>query len=70
MTDAGSRLIHTARLVSGGVVAEDAWVRSEGGRVVAVGTGPTWTEADAVIDAVAEAGPAENTGPVADDAGR
>lgn len=53
---AGSRVIHSARLVSEGRITEDAWVRSEGGLVTAVGTGAGWEEADAVIDAAAEAG--------------
>ncbi len=53
----GSRIVHSARLVSSGLVVEDAWVRSEGGRITAVGTGSSWEPADEVIDAVAEAGP-------------
>lgn len=52
-----SRVIHSARLVTAGTVTDDAWVRSEDGRVVAVGTGNRWARADAEIDATAEAGP-------------
>lgn len=51
-----SRVIHSARLVTGGKVTENAWVRSEGGTVTAVGTGDTWTSADEVVDARAVAG--------------
>ena len=54
-------VIHSARLVSGDGVVEDGWVRFEGDRVVAVGTGDGWrtdtAAADAVVDAVAAAGP-------------
>lgn len=37
-----STLIHSARLVTGGVIVEDAWVRIDEGRVVAVGHGDGW----------------------------
>jgi N-acetylglucosamine-6-phosphate deacetylase len=52
-------LIHSARLVDGGRVLEDAWVRWHDGRVVEVGTGDTWRdmpEAEAV-SATGVAGP-------------
>ena len=52
-----SRVIHSARLVTGGRVSDDAWVRSEGGSITAVGTGASWTPADTVIDAADLAGP-------------
>lgn len=57
MTDAASRLIHSARLITGGLATDDAWVRSEAGVVTDVGTGTNWPGADIVIDARAEAGP-------------
>ncbi|UWF78597.1 amidohydrolase family protein [Microbacterium sp. EF45047] len=53
----GSRVIHSARLVDGGRVTEDAWVRIEDGVVVASGTGGDWEPADEVVDATAVAGP-------------
>lgn len=37
-----TRIIHSARLVSGGVVTPDAWVVFAGDRVSAVGTGGGW----------------------------
>lgn len=49
-------LIHSARLITGGVETPDAWVRFEDGRVSAVGSGSSWTDADTVIDASAVAG--------------
>ncbi|MDQ1575045.1 MAG: N-acetylglucosamine-6-phosphate deacetylase [Microbacteriaceae bacterium] len=51
----GGAVIHSARLVSGGAVTDDAWVAFEGGLVSAVGTGGGWTalggESDRVTDA-------------------
>jgi N-acetylglucosamine-6-phosphate deacetylase len=51
----GRAVIHSARLVSGGAVTDDAWVALEGGLVSAVGTGDKWTalgvESDRVTDA-------------------
>lgn len=49
----GGQLIHSARLVDGGQVVEDGWVRFEGGAVAAVGAGTSWhDEPDATrIDA-------------------
>ncbi|WP_431245394.1 N-acetylglucosamine-6-phosphate deacetylase [Leifsonia xyli] len=38
----GGHLIHSARLVDGGTVVDDGWVRFEGGVVAAVGTGASW----------------------------
>jgi N-acetylglucosamine-6-phosphate deacetylase len=38
----GAHVIHSARLVDGGTVVEDGWVRFDGERIVARGTGPTW----------------------------
>lgn len=52
----GSLLIHSVRLVSGGRELDDAWVRFEGGKVAAVGTGSERPDAAEVIDATAEAG--------------
>ncbi|WP_285115840.1 N-acetylglucosamine-6-phosphate deacetylase [Leifsonia sp. fls2-241-R2A-40a] len=40
----GGHIIHSARLVDGGTVVDDAWVRFEGSRVAAVGSGATWRE--------------------------
>jgi N-acetylglucosamine-6-phosphate deacetylase len=38
----GDHLIHSARLVDGGRVVDDAWVRFSDGLVAAVGSGPSW----------------------------
>lgn len=53
-----STVIHSARLVSHGITTDDAWVRFDGERVAAVGTGAQWRDAggDVVIDAAAVAG--------------
>lgn len=51
-----STLIHSARLITDGTQTPDAWVRFEGGRVIATGTGSDWTDAAAVVDATAVAG--------------
>lgn len=51
-----STVIHSARLITGGTEAADAWVRFENGSVSAVGTGSDWTDADTVIDATDAAG--------------
>ncbi|MFK3676298.1 N-acetylglucosamine-6-phosphate deacetylase [Microbacterium sp. NPDC090218] len=56
-TATGSLVIHSARVVDGGVIAEDAWVRIEDGTVATRGTGSDWTTADEVVDATAIAGP-------------
>ena len=52
-------VIHSVRLVSGGVTTADAWVRFAGGVVAARGTGDGWRtgEDDDVVDAAAAAGP-------------
>lgn len=39
---AGDHLIHSARLVDGGTVVDDGWVRFADGVVAAVGSGPAW----------------------------
>ena len=53
-------IIHSARLVDGGVVTDDAWVAFAGDRVAGTGTGTDWAgiagDGDAVIDATAVAG--------------
>ena len=46
-----STLIHGATLITDGHLTPDAWVRFEGSRVAATGTGRTWSGADAVLDA-------------------
>jgi N-acetylglucosamine-6-phosphate deacetylase len=46
-----STVIHGAAIVSEGTLIPDGWVRFEGGRVTARGTGSTWSRADAVFDA-------------------
>lgn len=51
-----SVVVHSARLVDGGVVTDDAWVRFDAGRVVARGTGETWEPADEIVDASSVAG--------------
>lgn len=53
----GSLVIHSARIVDGGDIVEDGWVRIEDGVVTDRGTGSEWTAADEVVDAVALAGP-------------
>ena len=56
----GVTVIHSARLVTGDAVTADAWVRFDGDRVAAVGTGSGWaatTDAGVdVVDASAVAG--------------
>ncbi|MFI8631044.1 N-acetylglucosamine-6-phosphate deacetylase [Microbacterium sp. NPDC077663] len=53
-----SRIIHSARLVDGGTETPGAWIRAEGGRVTARGTGDAWRAlgADEVVDAEEIAG--------------
>lgn len=53
MGRAVSTVLHSARLVDGGRVAQDAWVRFDGGLVVQQGTGDGWRDAPAevVVDA-------------------
>ena len=53
---AGSLVVHGARLVSGGSITEDAWVRFDDGQVTALGAGTDWTPADRVVDAAETAG--------------
>lgn len=38
----GDHLIHSARMVDGGTVVDDGWVRFADGVVAAVGSGPSW----------------------------
>lgn len=58
----GAHVIHSARLVDGGTVVENGWVRFEGGRIAATGSGRTWAaeagraRSEGVGDAHAEAG--------------
>jgi len=52
----GSLVIRSARIVSGGSVVEDAWVRFEDGSVAARGAGSGWAPADVVVDAREMAG--------------
>lgn len=56
-SERGSLVIHSARLIDGGGITDDAWLRIEAGRVTAHGTGADWTPADDVVDAAAVAGP-------------
>lgn len=44
----GDHLIHSARLVDGGAVIDDGWVRFSDGVVAAVGSGPSWRSEPAV----------------------
>lgn len=53
----GSLVIHSARIVDGGDIVDNGWVRIEDGVVTGRGTGSEWTAADEVVDAVALAGP-------------
>ncbi|MET0735505.1 MAG: N-acetylglucosamine-6-phosphate deacetylase [Microbacterium sp.] len=54
-------VIHSARLVDGGLITEDAWVVFRDGLVAGTGTGADWQpladEHDTVVDATAVAGP-------------
>lgn len=54
-------VIHSARLVDGGVITDDAWVAFDDGRVSGLGTGDAWrtlvSPADEAIDARDAAGP-------------
>ncbi|GAA4478263.1 N-acetylglucosamine-6-phosphate deacetylase [Microbacterium panaciterrae] len=52
----GSIVIHSARIVSGGAIVEDGWVRFEEGLIAGRGTGSSWGAADVVIDAAETAG--------------
>jgi N-acetylglucosamine-6-phosphate deacetylase len=54
-----SSVIHSARLVDDGQVADDAWVHLAADRVVAAGIGDAWRTrvADEIVDATALAGP-------------
>ncbi len=52
----GSLVIHSARIVDGGAITEDAWVRIEEGTVAARGTGSDWASADVIVDATSVAG--------------
>lgn len=55
-----SVIVHSARVVDGGVVTENGWIRFDGGRVSASGIGDTWREEGGVaeaIDATDAAGP-------------
>ena len=54
----GSLVIHSARIVSGGSLVEDGWIRAEDGSVVARGTGSGWGPAATVVDAREAAGAA------------
>ncbi|SIT88271.1 N-acetylglucosamine-6-phosphate deacetylase [Microbacterium sp. RU33B] len=51
-------VIHSVRLVSPAGIVDDAWVRVDGERIAAVGTGRGWTDAgaDEVVDGSALAG--------------
>lgn len=54
-----STVIHSVRLSSAGALVDDAWVRFDGARVSATGTGGGWRDsgaADTVIDGSAAAG--------------
>ncbi|WP_223626406.1 N-acetylglucosamine-6-phosphate deacetylase [Microbacterium sp. EST19A] len=53
----GSLVIHSARIVDGGEIVDDGWVRFVDGSVVGRGTGKTWEPADEVLDAREVAGP-------------
>ncbi|WP_431799259.1 N-acetylglucosamine-6-phosphate deacetylase [Microbacterium kunmingense] len=53
MSATGTTILHSARLVSGGAIADDAWLLLEDGAVAARGTGGDWPRhaAAEVIDA-------------------
>lgn len=52
-----STVIHSARLITDGTETPDAWVRFEDGRVMTLGTGSDWVDADTIVDAADLAGP-------------
>ncbi|MEV8212642.1 N-acetylglucosamine-6-phosphate deacetylase [Leifsonia sp. NPDC077715] len=52
----GDHLIHSARLVDGGTVVEDAWVRFAGGVVAEVGSGSSWRSSPEVESTDARGG--------------
>ncbi|MDR6971382.1 N-acetylglucosamine-6-phosphate deacetylase [Leifsonia shinshuensis] len=43
----GDHVIHSARLVDGGTVVDDGWVRFAGGTIAATGTGDSWRRSPA-----------------------
>ena len=47
-----SVIVHSARVVDGGVVTENGWVRFDDGRVAASGLGDTWQTEQGITDAV------------------
>lgn len=53
----GSLLIHSARLVDDGLIADDAWVLIEDGVVAELGIGADRPDADTIVDAAEVAGP-------------
>ncbi|MFE6734496.1 N-acetylglucosamine-6-phosphate deacetylase [Microbacterium sp. NPDC057650] len=52
----GSLLIHSARLVNDGLIADDAWVLIEDGLVAELGIGSDRPNADTIVDATVVAG--------------
>ena len=55
MTSAPSHIVHSARLVSGGLTTPDAWVAFTGSTVSAVGSGTSWRLLGARTDNVTDA---------------
>ncbi|MBT2485153.1 MULTISPECIES: N-acetylglucosamine-6-phosphate deacetylase [unclassified Microbacterium] len=55
-SEAGSLVIHSARIVDEGSVTENGWIRIEDGAVVSRGVGTDWSPADEVVDAEDAAG--------------
>lgn len=55
VTSAPATVVHSSRLVAAGETTPDAWVRFEGGRVVARGTRDGWRELTAPGDEVTDA---------------
>ncbi|MFE6995607.1 N-acetylglucosamine-6-phosphate deacetylase [Microbacterium sp. NPDC057659] len=53
----GSLLIHSARLVNDGLIADDAWVLIEDGLVAELGIGSDRPDAERIVDASEVAGP-------------
>nr|WP_308797935.1 amidohydrolase family protein [Agromyces protaetiae] len=62
MTRLPPTIIHSARLVSAGETVPDAWVRFEGGRVVARGTRDGWRDALGADGSAADSAAAKATG--------
>lgn len=55
-SEAGSLVIHSARIIDEGSIVENGWIRIQDGAVVSRGVGADWSPADEVVDAEDAAG--------------